>query len=158
MGWHLDVYEIWKEELAEWNPIKYAGSEKQKLLAKQEFTTGNSDVLMMSLRAGSSGLDGLQGYAKYIVFGELDWSGVLHEQAIGRLYRKGQPYQVTAIFLVSDSGSDPVVSDIIGLKRAQQEGISDPFTDGKKQFSDDSIIKKLAKKLIGKSKIRAKGI
>lgn len=152
MGFHRDVYDIWLDELSDYNCVMYTGSEtyKEKEANKKAFIEGDTQVMIMSLRAGSSGLDGLQHVCQYIVFGELDWSGVLHDQAIGRLYRKGQEGQVTAIFLVSDSGSDPIVSDIIGLKKSQQEGILNPLSQGQRQFSDDSIIKEFAKKLITK--------
>lgn len=152
MGWHRDVYDIWKERFEGYNYVMFTGSETQvqKQKSKEEFINGEAQLMIMSLRAGSAGLDGLQHVCSYIVFGELDWSGVLHDQAIGRLYRKGQKKQVTAIFLTSNSGSDPIVADIIGLKRDQQQGILDPFAQGQKQLSDDSILKKFAKNLINK--------
>lgn len=61
-----------------------------------------------------------------MVCGELDWSPAVHEQAIGRVHRDGQGDPVVAYFLVSDEGSDPVVLDVLGLKRGQLEGIRDP--------------------------------
>lgn len=72
----------------------------------------------------------------------------LEAQVIGRLYREGQKEKVNAIFLVSDSGSDPVVMDILALKKSQQDGINDPNSLGSKQESDDSIIKEFAKRYI----------
>jgi SNF2 family DNA or RNA helicase len=68
------------------------------------------------------------------VFGELDWSPGVHEQCIGRVHRDGQTEKVVAYYLVSDRGSDPVVADVLGLKRAQIEGVRDP---------DASLIEKL---------------
>lgn len=152
MGYHRDVYDIWLRELSNYKISMYTGSEspKQKQQSFNDFTKGDSNLMIMSLRAGSAGLDGLQHVCSYIVFGELDWSGVLHEQAIGRLDRDGQKEQVTAIFLVSDSGSDPIVTDIIGIKKSQQDGISDPFNKNRVQYSNDSIIKKFAENLINK--------
>lgn len=126
-GWHREVYSIWLDRLADLKPVLYTGTESP--LAKERsveaFTRGEAKVLAISLRAGA-GLDGLQGHARTIVFGELDWSPGVHEQAIGRVHRDGQGDPVVAYFLVADDGSDPVVMDVLGLKREQIEGIRDP--------------------------------
>lgn len=152
-GWHRDVYDIWLRELAEYNPVMYTGTESpaQKEKNKKKFIDGESQLMIISLRSGV-GLDGLQHVCSYVVFGELDWTPSVHEQVIGRLDREGQEEQVTAIFLTTDSGSDPIVIDINGLKRAQQEGINNPNAIGTKQDSDDSIIKEFAKKYLEKVK------
>ena len=129
-GWHRDVYEIWKSKLKDHKPVMYTGSEsptqKDKAFALFNDPISGHDVLMMSLRAGA-GLDGLQyGECTTIVFGELDWSPAVHDQNIGRVHRDGQADHVTAYFLIADSGSDPVVADTLGLKRAQIDGLQDP--------------------------------
>jgi hypothetical protein len=46
-------------------------SQAEKHEAKRAFCSGESKVLIMSLRAGA-GLDGLQRVASIVVFGELD--------------------------------------------------------------------------------------
>jgi hypothetical protein len=141
-GWHRDVYEIWLERLAEFNPVLYTGSESaaQKEAAKERFLSttdefgyewgdephpDESRVLIMSLRSGA-GLDGLQEATNVAVFGELDWSPGMHEQCIGRLHRDGQDDAVVAYFLVSDVGSDPVIADVLNVKRSQSEPLRDP--------------------------------
>jgi SNF2 family DNA or RNA helicase len=127
-GWHRSVYDIWLDKLKDLKPVMYTGSEspRQKLNAFEAFTKGDAHILLMSLRAGA-GLDGLQGSCNNVVFGELDWSPGVHEQAAGRVHRDGQKDSVAAYFLVSDSGSDPVVADVLGLKRQQSEGMRDPY-------------------------------
>ena len=77
------------------------------------------------VRAGA-GIDGLQKICRNVVFGEIDWSPAVHEQFTGRVYRDGQVDPVMAYYLLADSGSDPVVADVLGIKRAQLEGIRDP--------------------------------
>jgi superfamily II DNA or RNA helicase len=127
-GWHHEVYRIWKERLASYDPVLYTGleSEKQKHEAKQAFIDGKAKVLIMSLRAGQ-GIDGLQ-YAKSktIVYGELDWSPAVHEQNTARFHRDGQTDRVFAYYLISDEGSDPIIADVLGLKRIELEGLRDP--------------------------------
>jgi SNF2 family DNA or RNA helicase len=126
-GWHREVYEIWKERLANLNPVLYTGSESpaQKNASREAFLKGQARVLMMSLRSGA-GLDGLQLACRTVVFGELDWSPGVHEQCVGRLHRDGQSTSVLAYYLISGEGSDPVMAEVLGLKRAQIEGVRDP--------------------------------
>ena len=148
-AWHRDVYNILMNELSDYNPVMYTGSESasQKERAKQAFISGESKVFLISLRSGI-GLDGLQHDCKYVVFAELDWSPLVHIQVIGRIDRDGSTNQVTAIFLVSDAGSDPVIVDILAIKNSQSYGIVDPFVTVSEQHSDDSRIKVLAQKYI----------
>ncbi len=82
-GWHRDVYDIWLERLKEFNPKLYTGSEstKQKDAAKKAFCSGETNLLILSLRSGA-GLDGLQARSHTAVFGELDWSPKVHEQCL----------------------------------------------------------------------------
>lgn len=159
-GWHRDVYEIWLEKLrgsttypfnvANLNPVMYTGTESptQKEWAKQEFLSGRSKVMIISLRAGA-GMDGLQDICHVCVFGELDWSPGVHEQCEGRLHRDGQDEPVTSYYLLADEGSDPVVSDVLGVKKQQIEGIRDPDQALVTQLQiDPDHIKKLAEKYL----------
>jgi SNF2 family DNA or RNA helicase len=148
-GWHRDVYEIWMAELSEYRPVMYTGSEspKAKEEAKRAFVAGETNLFIISLRSGI-GLDGLQHRCRTIVCGELDWSPKVHEQLIGRVDRDGQPEPVTAYFLISDFGSDPVIIDLLGLKASQAHGIIDPLTAVSAQYSDESRIKILAESFL----------
>lgn len=144
-GWHRDVYEIWMRELAAYQPALYTGSESpaQKARTVQAFTGGATNLMIMSLRSGA-GLDGLQHHCRTIVFGELDWSPKVHEQCIARLDRPGQADQVDAIYLVSDSGSDPAIIGVLGLKSSQSAGIVDPLKAPAEQAGDATRIRQLA--------------
>lgn len=126
-GWHREVYSIWQERLHDLHPALYTGSESptQKEKSVQAFGGEACRVLIISLRAGA-GLDGLQKHCRTVVFGELDWSPGVHEQCEGRVARDGQTDPVFAYYLVADEGSDPVVSEALGLKREQIEGLRDP--------------------------------
>lgn len=149
-GWHRDVYSIWKEELAVFDPVLYSGSETAvgKARSLEAFTTGKSRVLMMSLRSGA-GVDGLQQYCQDVVFGELDWSPQVHYQLVGRLRRPGQLGQVTAHYLHTNEGSDPVLLETLGIKSDQSRGINDPGIAPAARFTDDSRIKRLAQHVLG---------
>lgn len=136
-GWHRDVYDIWLDRLADFNPLMYTGTEspKQKAAAEAGFTKpwdpdgDNHRILIMSLRSGA-GVDGLQKVSRVAVFGELDWSPQVHEQALGRLRRDGMGDDPpVAYYLYSATGSDPALLEVLQVKRQQSEPMLTP--DGK---------------------------
>ncbi len=148
-GWHRDVYDVWNECLSDMNPVMYTGSEtpRQKRRSKEAFISGESRLKMISLRSGA-GLDGLQRVCSTIVFGELDWSPMVHKQLIGRLRRPGQEKQVNAIYCHTNGGSDPLVIELLGLKASQSHGIVDPLRAVNQVHTDDSRLKLLAKQYL----------
>lgn len=151
-GWHREVYGLWKEQLSDMNPVLYTGSEtpKEKEHSKESFLAGETKVLILSLRSGA-GLDGLQRAASTVVFGELDWSPGVHEQCIGRVFRDGQESPVMAYFLLAEEGSDPVVADVLGIKKGQIEGVRDPESDPIEDLSiDPDRIKRMAENYLRK--------
>lgn len=152
-GWHRSVYEIWLKELEDYNPVMYTGSESavQKRKSVEAFVKEETDLFIISLRSGI-GLDVLQHRASIVAIGELDWSPKVHEQLIGRVDREGQKDQVTVFYLVSDSGSDPLIIDLLGIKASQSKGIMDPFLGSSEQHSDMSRIKLLAEKYLKTTK------
>jgi hypothetical protein len=124
-GWHRAVYDLWLEALDEFNPLLYTGSEtpKRKRAAKAAFCGGDSRVLIISLRSGT-GLDGLQHWCEDVVIGELDWSPMVMRQGEGRVARGlMRSNLVTAHYLISAGGSDPLMERLLQLKRGQAEPI-----------------------------------
>jgi SNF2 family DNA or RNA helicase len=149
-GWHRAVYDIWMEKLKDLNPVLYTGSESptQKEANKNKFLRGESKLMIISLRAGA-GMDGLQDICHCCVFGELDWSPGVHEQCIGRIHRDGQDDPVLVYYLLADDGSDPVMSEVLGVKKQQIEGVRDPNQDlVTKLQTDGDHIKRLAEKFL----------
>lgn len=153
VGWHRDVYDIWLKELEDHKPVMFTGTESpsQKEESRRRFLSGESNLMIMSLRSGV-GLDGLQKRCKYVVFGELDWSPAVHEQVTGRLHRDDGDdldINVTAVYLVSDGGSDPLIVDLLGIKQSQAVGIVDPLAAPTRVHSDTSRIQALAQYVLG---------
>jgi hypothetical protein len=153
-GWHKQVYEIWREKLEEFKPAWYTGEEdqKDKQESKRRFCEGETNLLILSLRSGA-GLDGLQYTGcRIVIFGELDWSEAQHEQAEGRVARDGQDQSVACYYLLANAGSDPVIVDVLGLKRRQLEGIRNPNAPrlALKQTGADDRAKRLAAALLSK--------
>ena len=151
VGWHREVYDTWLKELADLKPALYTGSEAatQKDKAKAAFLSGETDILILSLRSGA-GLDGLQARGSTMIFGELDWSPGVHHQCIGRLDREGQKNPVTAIFLVAEEGSDPPMMEVLGLKASEAAHIIDPTLGVQQAHSDVSHLKRLVERYLRK--------
>ncbi len=155
-GWHRECYALWMEQLSEFHPRLYTGSEspRQKEEAKETFLNGDCRLLIVSLRAGA-GVDGLQKVCRTVVFGELDWSPGVHEQCIGRIARDGQVDPVVAYYLVAESGADPIMADVLGIKRSQIEGVRDP--DGQlveRLDREVGAIRRLAEECLRRSSLR----
>jgi SNF2 family DNA or RNA helicase len=155
-GWHRDVYDIWAKHFIEYQPAWYTGTESgtQKEKSKQRFINGDTPLMIISNRSGE-GLDDLQYRSSINVVGELDFSPGIHDQLAGRLDREGQKNPpVTQIFLVSNSGSDPLLVNILGLKSSQARGINDPGMGPQTVQSDQTRIKMLIEKYLNKKGIR----
>jgi SNF2 family DNA or RNA helicase len=153
-GYHREVYEIWARELKDLEPAWYTGKEtpSQKEASKARFITGQTNLIIISLRSGV-GLDGLQGRASNVVFGELDWSPNIHSQCIARLDRDGQLFSVFVYYLVTMFGSDPAMMDVLGMKKEQNRGIVDPGVKTIALASDRDRIRNMAKAFLA-----AKGV
>lgn len=124
--WHRDVYEILMAGLEHLKPVMYSGSEsvREKDEAYKAFREGDSRVMLISLRSGA-GLDGLQFVSNTMVIAELDWSGNVTDQLIGRLARDGQVKHVNAYFLTINDGADPFMIATLAEKRSQHDGLVD---------------------------------
>lgn len=155
-GWHRAVYDIWLKSLADLNPVMFTGSESQaqKRAAKEAILSGQSKLMIMSLRSGS-GLDGLQQVIAHAVIGELDWSPQVHRQFIGRIRRDGQTRPVTAHYLHVEGGSDPVILPTLGLKASQSHGILNPFGEATEATPvDETRMRQLAKAILEQGKTK----
>lgn len=150
-AWHREVYDIWLKDLADLNPMLYTGTESasQKDKTKKAFIDGETDLMIISLRSGA-GIDGLQKRCSTVVFGELDWSPSVLAQCVGRVDRPGQKNEVTAIYLWTNSGSDPLILNMLGLKASQARGIVDPLKGVGEVYTDESRIKLLAERYLEK--------
>lgn len=144
-GWHRAVYSIWLERLAEFSPVMVTGSEtdKQKDDAIQKFVKGQSKVIIISLRS-AAGLDGLQYACRTVVHGELDYSPGVMEQFDTRVFRDGQKDPVISYYLVTDEGSDPIISTVLKKKGEQLVGIRDPDAEFFEKLEAGNHVKQLA--------------
>ncbi len=154
-GWHHAVYALWCSAFdrkgAEIPYALYTGreSEAQKEAARKRFIDGDARVLIISNRAGA-GLDGLQFVSRTVVVGELDWSPQVIHQLVGRVHRDGQTDPVMAYVAVTNCGSDPTISDAIGVKEAQSHYLLNPDASGMPEFTgaSEDHIRKLAEDVL----------
>ncbi len=127
-AWHHDVHNGLMEKLAEFRIVQITGQQTaaQKDAAIQQFDAEQADAVLLSLRA-TAGIDGLQRRATCVVFAELDWSPAIHSQCEDRLQRigMGELDSVLCYYLVSQTGYDGVVMDVLGLKIGQFVGLMD---------------------------------
>jgi SNF2 family DNA or RNA helicase len=154
-GWHHAVYQLWCSAFdrkgAEIPYVLYTGkeSEAQKDEARRKFIAGEASVMMISNRSGA-GLDGLQHVCRTVVVGELDWSPQVVHQLIGRVHRDGQMHPVMAYVLVTYCGSDPVISNALGVKEAQSHYMLNPDAEGVPEFTGapEEHIRRLAEDVL----------
>jgi len=126
-AWHHDVHDVLRDHLADFHPALFTGRETtaQKDAHLRRFQRGQTPVAVLSLRS-AAGLDGLQQRATCCVFVELDWSPAVHMQAECRIARMGVPDAVRDVpswYLVSRTGFDEIVMDVLGIKNQQSVGI-----------------------------------
>jgi len=157
-GWHRLVYDAWGEQLRDLEPAWFTGHESPVAKSEQlqRFVSGKTNLLIMSLRAGS-GVDGIQKVCSQVVIGELDWSPGVHTQCIGRAHRDGQKSPVFAYYMVSDRWADPVMVDVLDLKRTQLNQARDPDAPLTTQQVDPHHVKRLAEAYLKKRGRRPSG-
>lgn len=147
-GWHHSVYGIWMRELAEFNPVRYTGTETTRQKADTLRAFGrDSRVCMMSLRAGA-GLDGIQEHCSALVIGELDWSPAVHLQNIGRLDRDGQKDPVFGFIATTDYGSDPLMTEVLGLKKREERTLTGVELSQEPTLSNTDRILRMARDVL----------
>lgn len=150
--WHRGVYDILVEELKEYKPLLFSGTESSSVKDEnvQKFINGESNLFLMSLRSGD-GLNGLDKRCSTILFAELDWSPAVHKQLTGRLSRDNQENPIDIIFVTTEFGSDPLVLDKIGLKGSQFDGMIDPESKEVNNVVGESRLKSFAEDFIKKN-------
>ncbi len=164
-AWHREVYRVITTVLREFHPVTYMGenSPAQKAEAKRRFMLPwehpeASNVIIMSLRS-APGLDGLQDVCSTCIYAELDWSPQVHEQDTGRIQRErsdGTENKVMEFFLLSEDGSDPVISTILGIKETQSYGLMNPTSEQETEIyqSDPDRVKRLVTEYLTRHQIK----
>lgn len=148
-AWHHDVHDGLEEALHGYQLVRVTGKESgaRKDESVQRFRSGTADAILLSLRT-SAGIDGLQEKGTCVVFVELDWSPAVHAQCEDRLHRQGLKHEsILCYYLVSATGFDEIMQDVLGEKLEQFEGL---FGQGETDGQDEAIAKDHLQKLIAR--------
>jgi SWI/SNF-related matrix-associated actin-dependent regulator 1 of chromatin subfamily A len=112
-GWHLDVLDIFEQELSRFGTVRIDGrkSANARQKAVDDFIErDNVRVFIGNIQAAGTGLDGLQKVCSRCYLAEPDWVPAQNEQAVSRLDRIGQENVVTAeIFVAPGSISEKIL-------------------------------------------------
>ncbi len=81
--------------------------ERENLIGR--FKAGDLDVVVGTLAALSTGVDGLQSTGSSVVFLDRDWNPAINDQAVGRRRRSGQRKRVSVYHLMYDDTIDVAV-------------------------------------------------
>jgi len=113
---HHDVLDGYLKRLARFSPQSLTGtdSKDQRERAVAAFRSGESRVLLASLRVAGLGLN-LQ-CAHTVVFAEFDWSPAVHLQAEDRCHRIGQSRDVTAYYAEAPGTLDDKILEVCDRK------------------------------------------
>jgi SWI/SNF-related matrix-associated actin-dependent regulator 1 of chromatin subfamily A len=112
-GWHLEVLDIFEQELSRFGTVRIDGrkSPNARQKAVDDFIgRDNVRVFIGNIQAAGTGLDGLQKVCSRCYLAEPDWVPAQNEQAVSRLDRFGQDELVTAeIFVAPGSISEKIL-------------------------------------------------
>lgn len=112
-GWHLEVLDIFENELSRFGTVRVDG--RKSALARQkavdDFVANDKvRVFIGNIQAAGTGLDGLQKVCSHCYLAEPDWVPAQNEQAVSRLDRIGQTEIVSAeIFVAPGSISEKIL-------------------------------------------------
>lgn len=112
-GWHLEVLDIFENELSRFGTARIDGrkSALQRQKAVDDFVgNAHTRVFIGNIQAAGTGLDGLQQVCSRCYLAEPDWVPAQNEQAVSRLDRIGQKEIVSAeIFVAPGSISEKIL-------------------------------------------------
>lgn len=116
-----------------------ADGERRKNLDR--FIEGDAQFIVISIKAGGIGLDGLQRVASNVLFVELAWTPADHWQAEDRVHRVGQNDGVAVWYILGENTIDELLHSILVGKTS----LIDATLDGADTATDNSIFRKIVK-------------
>lgn len=137
------VFSQWRRmlRLAEWSvrdmladsglrAVFFTGAEKptQRTQSIVDFHDDPRVRIMFLSDAGGVGLN-LQRAASACINLELPWNPAVLEQRIGRIYRLGQKRPIDVFHLVSETGIESRIAELVGTKQALFSGLFDGTSD-----------------------------
>lgn len=129
------------------NTVLIDGS--MSLVARQRsidaIENGRALNAVISIRAGGTGIDGLQHKIHHGIFLDMDWVPALHHQAKGRIDRTGQRFTVRMLWAMVEG----TVDEYLRQMHATKEAVTGAITDGavRKKERKRSFFKSFVTKL-----------
>ena len=114
---HLSVLKAIRESVGNCSVITGATALRARQLAVDKFMDGQAPVFLAQIKAGGTGIDGLQKRASNVVFAELDWTQAVHDQAGDRLHRIGQSRGVLVQYMGFSGSLDATIADKLAVKK-----------------------------------------
>ena len=113
---HLLSWELQRRGITN---VMYTGDVDQqgRQDARRAFIQGKAQCFLATIRAGGTGLDGLQGAAHRMIFLDIDWSPKKNDQARARLRRGGQKNTVFVTYILARNTVDLMRGKVVGMKR-----------------------------------------
>lgn len=126
-----------------------ADSAEARQIQIEKFKTDPECLLMIaSLKAGGTGIDGMQDACSNVAFLEMGWTPAEHMQAEDRLHRIGQDDSVNAYYMVAENTIEEKIQTMLAGKQA----ICDSVLDGAEEVKQGSIFNELVTLLTNKGK------
>ena len=115
---HSEIIEMLAERLKTDLIINGSVDVGDSLNRVKEFSTNpNKMSIIMGLRSGSLGIDGLQDACHELIFAEFDWTSAVHDQAEARVHRNGQTNHSNMYYFTGINTIYEKIYEIIERKR-----------------------------------------
>lgn len=148
--------EIQKALLAAWPQaarIVAEDSHEERQKQKERFMQDPAcNIIVCSLGAGGTGVDGLQTVASNVGFIEMGWTPAVHRQAEDRCHRIGQPSSVGVTYFVAKD----TIAESIQQMLATKQAVCDSALDGAPQAANGSVFNELLDALLVYPRHKAK--
>lgn len=110
-----------------WPGLRYMGdgvSKKEAESIYEDWNAGNIDKLAIHPASGGHGLN-LQFGGHHLCWFGMPWSNELHEQLIGRIWRRGQEHVVFLHYIMATLPIDEIIWDAVADKASIQKALYD---------------------------------
>ena len=111
---------------------------KQRKQEVDRFQAGESDVFLLSLKAGGTGLNLTQ--ADYVYIIDPWWNPAVENQAIDRCYRIGQEKHVVAVRLICPGTIEEKIMDLQQSKRTLADDLIQTDTSILKSLKQEDLL------------------
>jgi SNF2 family DNA or RNA helicase len=121
--------------------------ERQRYIEKFQ-NDPDCKLMVASLKAGGTGVDGLQNVCSTVLFAELGWTPAEHQQAEDRLNRIGQKESVSVYYAIPEG----TIAETIQTMLAEKQAVCEAVLDGGDHTKTGSVFNELMHTLASKGR------